>query len=187
MILTWEAKVVGAAQAAADAALDAAEMNWKHKVTPDWGDWISLGLINMIKCKCMANVSDIRLVKGDSLVKKYKRPGYRDTLRFDQCHEVEPSYHRSRIISVLHIWHRCNTECTKSLQCKFCKWRSSRKGVRNRENGHLQMTVYKDKRYTLQPTDLVIVEPNIAWQQGLSEIKFYHMVSRDMCNVFMVR
>ena len=35
-VLTWEAKVVAAADA------DAAETNWKHKVTPDWGDSISL-------------------------------------------------------------------------------------------------------------------------------------------------
>ena len=34
MVLEWEAKVIAAA-AAADAA---AETNWKHKVTPDWGD-----------------------------------------------------------------------------------------------------------------------------------------------------
>ena len=42
----WEAKVVAAADAAADAAAadadppdaaDAAETNSKHKVTPDWG------------------------------------------------------------------------------------------------------------------------------------------------------
>ena len=32
MVLTWEAKVVAAA--------DAAETNWKHKVTPDRGDLI---------------------------------------------------------------------------------------------------------------------------------------------------
>ena len=37
MVLTWEAKVIAAA-AAADAA---AETNWKHKVTPDWGDLIN--------------------------------------------------------------------------------------------------------------------------------------------------
>ena len=30
----WEAKVIAAAAAAAAAA----ETNWKHKVTPDWGD-----------------------------------------------------------------------------------------------------------------------------------------------------
>ena len=34
MVLTWEAKVVAAA------AADAAETNWKHKVTPDLGDLI---------------------------------------------------------------------------------------------------------------------------------------------------
>ena len=34
----WEAKVV----AAADAAADAAETNWKHKVTPDRGDLIKI-------------------------------------------------------------------------------------------------------------------------------------------------
>ena len=34
MVLTWEAKVVAAAAAVA------AEPNWKHKVTPDWGDLI---------------------------------------------------------------------------------------------------------------------------------------------------
>ena len=35
-------KVVAAADAAADVvaadAADVAEMNWKHKITPDWGD-----------------------------------------------------------------------------------------------------------------------------------------------------
>ena len=35
-VLTWEAKVI-AADADADADADA-ETNWKHKVTPDWGD-----------------------------------------------------------------------------------------------------------------------------------------------------
>ena len=41
MVLTWEAKVVAAADAAADAAeADAAETNWKHEVTPDWSDLI---------------------------------------------------------------------------------------------------------------------------------------------------
>ena len=33
MVLTWEGKVFAAADVA-----DAAEMDWKHKVTPDWGD-----------------------------------------------------------------------------------------------------------------------------------------------------
>ena len=47
-VLTWEARVVAAADAAAAAdatalanaaaAADAAETNWKHKITPDWGD-----------------------------------------------------------------------------------------------------------------------------------------------------
>ena len=40
-VLTWEAKAIAAAAAAADADADAdaaAETNWKHKVTPDWGD-----------------------------------------------------------------------------------------------------------------------------------------------------
>ena len=40
----WEAKVVFAADmaAAVDAAADTdvVERNWKHKVTPDWGDLI---------------------------------------------------------------------------------------------------------------------------------------------------
>ena len=35
-VLTWEAKVVAAADADADTGV--AETNWKHKVTPDWGD-----------------------------------------------------------------------------------------------------------------------------------------------------
>ena len=34
-VLTWEGKVFAAADA------DAAETNWKHKVTPDWGDLIN--------------------------------------------------------------------------------------------------------------------------------------------------
>ena len=32
MVLMWEGKVFAAADT------DAAETNWKHKVTPDWGD-----------------------------------------------------------------------------------------------------------------------------------------------------
>ena len=32
----WEGKVFAAADAA-----DAADTNWKHKVTPDWGDLIT--------------------------------------------------------------------------------------------------------------------------------------------------
>ena len=39
-VLTWDAKVVAAADADAAAAADAAETNWKHKVTPDWDDLI---------------------------------------------------------------------------------------------------------------------------------------------------
>ena len=39
MVLTWEAKVIAAA-ADADAEA-AAETNWKHKVTQDWGDLMS--------------------------------------------------------------------------------------------------------------------------------------------------
>ena len=35
MVLMWGGKVFAAADAA-DA--DTAETNWKHKVTPDWGD-----------------------------------------------------------------------------------------------------------------------------------------------------
>ena len=35
MILTWEAKVIAAADA---------ETNWKHKVTPDWGD-LNIGIM----------------------------------------------------------------------------------------------------------------------------------------------
>ena len=37
MVLTWVAKVF----VAADAAADAAETNWKHKVIPDRGDLIN--------------------------------------------------------------------------------------------------------------------------------------------------
>ena len=33
-VLTWEGKVF----AAADADPDAAETDWKHKTTPEWGD-----------------------------------------------------------------------------------------------------------------------------------------------------
>ena len=40
MVLTWEAKVVVAADAADE--VDAMETNWKHKVTPDRGDLIML-------------------------------------------------------------------------------------------------------------------------------------------------
>ena len=38
MVLTWQAKVFAAADTEADAA---AETNWKHEVTPDWGDLIT--------------------------------------------------------------------------------------------------------------------------------------------------
>ena len=37
MVMTWEAKVIGAAAADMDTSV---ETNWKHKVTPDWGDLI---------------------------------------------------------------------------------------------------------------------------------------------------
>ena len=47
----WEAKVVAAADAAAaaeaDAAADAAETNWKHKVTPDRDDLITYPCPNL--------------------------------------------------------------------------------------------------------------------------------------------
>ena len=45
MVLTWQAKVIAAAAAAAADADAAAETNWKHKVTPDWGDLIKLDVI----------------------------------------------------------------------------------------------------------------------------------------------
>ena len=38
MVLTWEAKVIAAEDADADA-----ETNRKHKITPDWGDLIKKG------------------------------------------------------------------------------------------------------------------------------------------------
>ena len=44
-VLTWEAKVV----AVADAAAAAAETNWNHKVTPDWGDLIRR--YDIVQCK----------------------------------------------------------------------------------------------------------------------------------------
>ena len=37
-VLTWEGKVFAVADAAGDADADAAEADWKHKVTPDRGD-----------------------------------------------------------------------------------------------------------------------------------------------------
>ena len=43
MVLTWEANVVAAGDAAA--AADAAETNWKHKVTPDRGDLMMVSLL----------------------------------------------------------------------------------------------------------------------------------------------
>ena len=51
-VLTWEAKVVVAVDEAAVVA-DTAETNWKHKVTPDWGDFIiaaELGQYNGCWC-----------------------------------------------------------------------------------------------------------------------------------------
>ena len=42
--MTWEAKVIAVADAAADSDADTdmdAETNWNHKVTPDWGDLIT--------------------------------------------------------------------------------------------------------------------------------------------------
>ena len=36
----WEGKVFAAADAADAPDADTAETNWKHKVTPDWGDLI---------------------------------------------------------------------------------------------------------------------------------------------------
>ena len=42
MVFTWEAKVIAAAAAAAADTDAAAETNWKHKVTPDWGDLMKI-------------------------------------------------------------------------------------------------------------------------------------------------
>ena len=39
-VLTWEAKIVAAA--------DAAETNWKHKVTPDWDDLIKAKALGIL-------------------------------------------------------------------------------------------------------------------------------------------
>ena len=40
-VLTWEGKVFAAADAADAADADAAETDWKHKVTPERGDLIN--------------------------------------------------------------------------------------------------------------------------------------------------
>ena len=42
MVLTWEAKVIATA-----AAVAANKLNWKHKVTPDWGDLMMLLIWNL--------------------------------------------------------------------------------------------------------------------------------------------
>ena len=44
-VSTWEGKVFAAADADADTA-DAAESNWKHKVSPDRGDLITKYISN---------------------------------------------------------------------------------------------------------------------------------------------
>ena len=46
MVLTWEAKVVAAVDVV---AADAAETNWKHKVTPDRGD-LTIGILTKVFC-----------------------------------------------------------------------------------------------------------------------------------------
>ena len=62
-VLTWEAKVIAAA--------DAAETNWKHKVTPDWGDLINHPCpryLLLTKCVCTqsnkANLRDLIAATG---------------------------------------------------------------------------------------------------------------------------
>ena len=54
----WEAKVIAAAAAAAAAA----ETNWKHKVTPDWGDLITIILDGGIKYKDLVINDDQRRI-----------------------------------------------------------------------------------------------------------------------------
>ena len=41
----WEGKVFAAAVADADADAAAAETDWKHKVTPEWGDLMKEALV----------------------------------------------------------------------------------------------------------------------------------------------
>ena len=66
MVMTWEAKAVAAA--------DAAQTNWKHKVTPDWGDLI-------IDIHCQIQSISVTLEKGfegqsNWKINKTTPPGY---------------------------------------------------------------------------------------------------------------
>ena len=69
MVLTWEAKVVAAADAAdvaADAAADAVETNWKHKVIQDLG-----GLMTKLWNKWNSETKNPLLLFPESLKLKY--------------------------------------------------------------------------------------------------------------------
>ena len=66
-VLTWEAKVFAAAAVDTDAAV---ETNWKHKVTPDWGDLISgfpsLGASNVeLWCLFVVNLNKLSKKQSD--------------------------------------------------------------------------------------------------------------------------
>ena len=101
-VLTWEAKVIAAA-ADADAA---AETNWKHKVTPDWGDLMMRWLI-----------SEFRLYQASISSAWSNKP------RFDDI--AWKTIHLDDIVSLVNLWsnirHQYFTKLVDKVEVRFFK------------------------------------------------------------------
>ena len=82
----------------------------------------------------------------------------RNAQRLDQFRMVEPSYLHIKVYSVRRILHQCSQECAKCIQYIFYIGRRSRWVVKNRETGHLAKSWRLNKRHSLKPADLEMVE-----------------------------
>ena len=65
----WETKVVAAA-----------ETNWKHKVTPDWGDLMMVSLVTHIR---LTRLNE--LIKWHTTMYKYHVHDFSDSLYIKYC------------------------------------------------------------------------------------------------------
>ena len=71
---------------------------------------------------------------------------------------VEPSYLPEQGCTVSQILHLCSQECAKCIQYMLCIERRSRYVVSNRGNGYLAKSECLNKRHSLKPAHLEMVE-----------------------------
>ena len=167
----------------------------------------NIGKMTMNFChnmfNCMANISNIWLVYGDSVLSEHmdnvskskhqygdlsisegdiqRHFGavflvYRDTPWLAHFRMIEPWYLPIKGHIVRQIWHQCNQECAKCVQYMFYIGRHSRLVVGNCKNGHLAKSQRLNKKHSRKPADL-----------ETSAMKLYHEVYRYMWNISTVR